>query len=411
MVVMNPSGDVASRQANLILASTGLMLLIIVPVIAATLWFAWRYRHTNEEATYDPEWHHSTGLEVLIWTAPLMIVVALGAMTWLYTHLLDPYRPLDRIDAARPVTADTRTLTVEVVALDWKWMFFYPELNIATINELVAPVDTPINFRLTSTTVMNAFYVPALSGMIYAMPGMETKLHAVMNQEGVYDGFASNYSGPGFSNMHFKFHGLSDQGFNEWVERVRAEGAPLDTARFMELEKPSELEPVHYYSGVEEGLYRRILNMCAQPGKMCMDEMMHVDAQGGGGHHATGRDALVYDTNRSHGDAGHGPSGYVGAADGNAPEGTGAAESPGATFPAANRPTRSGSGQDEAASGEAPHVEHGAGQQPAGGEAPGATAPAPAAPDHGAAGHEGHGGAAQPAAPGEGTVAPNQLND
>ncbi|MFD2237524.1 ubiquinol oxidase subunit II [Aureimonas populi] len=336
MVVMNPSGDVAARQASLILWSTGLMLLIIVPVIAFTLFFAWRYRASNKDATYDPEWNHSTHLEVLIWTAPLMIIIALGAMTWLFTHLLDPYRPLDRIDAATPVTEETPTLDVQVVALDWKWMFIYPELGIATVNELAAPVDTPINFRLTSSSIMNAFYVPALSGMIYAMPGMQTRLHAVINSEGVYNGFSANYSGSGFSNMHFQFLGLSNEDFEAWVERVRAEGQPLDRARYLEVEQPSELEPVHYYSSVEDGLYRSIVNMCAEAGRMCADEMMHIDMQGGAGVDSVHNlERLIYDGNRSHGEtAGYGPSGYAGA-------GSEESEAPGATFPATDRPARS----------------------------------------------------------------------
>ncbi|WP_182084958.1 ubiquinol oxidase subunit II [Aureimonas sp. ME7] len=335
LVVMNPSGFIASQQANLILISTGLMLLIIVPVIVATLWFAWRYRASNPDARYDGDWHHSTQLEVLIWTAPLMIIIALGAVTWISTHLLDPYRPLERIDAARPVTAETPPITVEVVALDWKWMFIYPELGIATVNELAAPVDRPINFKLTSSAIMNTFYVPALAGMIYTMPGMETKLHAVINKPGIYDGLSANYSGPGFSNMHFKFHGLEAAEFDAWVAKVKAEGQPLDRTRYMEVEKPSEAEPIHYYASVDDDLFHSILNMCVEPGRMCMDEMMHIDMQGGGGHDsAANRDRLVYDGNRHHDGAGHGPSGYAGAK----VEGE---EAPGATFPASGRTPRS----------------------------------------------------------------------
>jgi cytochrome o ubiquinol oxidase subunit 2 len=178
MVVMAPSGDIAVQQRDLIIISTVLMLLIIIPVIFLTLFFAWRYRRSNTAATYAPEWHHSTRLEIVIWAAPLAIIIALGAVTWISTHKLDPYRPLDRLDAERAVPADTKPLTVEVVALDWKWLFFYPDLGIATVNELAAPVDMPINFKITSSSVMNSFYIPALAGQIYAMPGMETKLHA-----------------------------------------------------------------------------------------------------------------------------------------------------------------------------------------------------------------------------------------
>ena len=145
-VVMNPSGDIASQQAHLIVVSTLLMLLIIVPVIVLTLVFAWRYRQSNKSATYEPDWDHSTQLELVIWGAPLLIIIALGLLTWISTHTLDPYRPLHRLDAQREMPSDIKPLTVEVVALDWKWLFIYPEQGIATVNELAAPVDVPIQF-------------------------------------------------------------------------------------------------------------------------------------------------------------------------------------------------------------------------------------------------------------------------
>ncbi|QFY63667.1 ubiquinol oxidase subunit II (plasmid) [Rhizobium grahamii] len=297
LVVMSPSGDIAVQQRDLIIVSTVLMLLIIIPVIFLTFLFAWRYRRSNTAATYDPEWHHSTRLEVVIWSAPLAIIIALGAITWISTHKLDPYRPLDRIDAERAMPADAKPLTVEVVALDWKWLFFYPELGIATVNELAAPVDVPINFKITSSSVMNSFYIPALAGQIYAMPGMETKLHAVINKEGVYDGFSANYSGAGFSHMRFKFHGVNQQGFDDWVAQVKQRGTTLNRDTYLKLERPSEKEPVRYYASADKDLYDAILNMCATPGKMCMSEMMHIDMMGGGGKEsAENREKLEYDT-------------------------------------------------------------------------------------------------------------------
>src|SRR3954466_15885181 len=146
MIVMNPAGDVAVQQRNLIIASTALMLLVILPVIALTFLFAWRYRATNTEATYDPDWHHSTQLEVVIWTVPLLIIIALAPLSWISTHTLDPFRPLSRFAPNRPVPADAKPLRVEVVALDWKWLFVYPEFGIASLNEMAAPVDRPISF-------------------------------------------------------------------------------------------------------------------------------------------------------------------------------------------------------------------------------------------------------------------------
>ncbi|MGE6739501.1 ubiquinol oxidase subunit II [Allorhizobium pseudoryzae] len=297
LVVMSPSGDIAMQQRDLIIISVVLMLLIIVPVMCLTLYFAWHYRRSNTTAKYDPEWHHSTRLEVVIWSAPLAIIIALGAVTWISTHKLDPYRPLDRIDANRPVTAETKPITIEVVALDWKWLFLYPEQGIATVNEIAAPIDTPIEFKITGTTVMNSFYIPALAGQIYAMPGMQTKLHAVMNKEGVYDGFSANYSGDGFSGMKFKFHGMNNDGFNAWVAQVKANGTMLNRDTFLKLERPSTRVPVTYYANVENGLYNAILNMCVQPGQMCQDEMMHIDMMGGAGVDShENRQRLEYDT-------------------------------------------------------------------------------------------------------------------
>jgi len=283
LVVMNPSGDVAIQQRDLIITSTVLMLLIIVPVIVLTLFFAWKYRESAKAEDYDPEWHHSTRLEMVIWSAPVAIILMLGTVTWISTHRLDPYRPLERIDENRQVTADIKPITVEVVAMDWKWLFFYPELGIGSVNEFAAPVDVPINFKITGTTAMNSFFVPALAGQIYAMGGMQTKLHAVINKEGVYDGFSANFSGPGFSHMRFKFHGLSQQGFDEWVAKAKEGGKGFGRQEYLEFAKPSEREPVQYFASGDPQLYSAILNRCVEPNKLCMRDMMHIDAKGGGG--------------------------------------------------------------------------------------------------------------------------------
>lgn len=306
---MAPSGDIAVQQRNLIIISTALMLLIIVPVILATLYFAWKYRESNKDADYAPDWDHSARLEVLIWSAPLAIIIILGAITWITTHKLDPYRPLERLEAGRPIPDGTKPLTVEVVAMDWKWLFLYPEYGIASLNEFAAPVDRPITFKITASSVMNSFYIPALAGQVYAMAGMQTKLHAVINKEGAYEGFSANYSGPGFSHMHFDFHGLSRQNFDAWIAKVKAGGTPLGRAEYLVLEKPSEKEPVRYFSQVDPQLYSAILNMCVDTRKMCMHDMMHVDLKGGSGKDShENRGKLEYD-NRHDGvfaPAGHG---------------------------------------------------------------------------------------------------------
>ncbi len=281
LVVLNPSGDVASQQGDLVVISTLLMLLIIVPVMALTVLFAWRYRQSNNTARYEPDWDHSTQLELVIWAAPLLIIICLGAITWVTTHKLDPYRPLDRIAAGKPVPAGTKPLDVQVVALDWKWLFVYPEYGIASVNEMAAPIDRPIRFSITASTVMNSFYVPALAGMIYAMPGMETKLHAVINETGTFKGFSSNYSGAGFSHMRFAFLGLSDGDFDGWVSKVRSAGGSLDRNGYLALEKPSENVPVQHFGAVDPKLFQAVVNMCVRPGTMCMSDMAAIDRAGG----------------------------------------------------------------------------------------------------------------------------------
>lgn len=292
LLVLNPAGDIAAQQGRLIVVSTVLMLLVIVPVIVLTLVFAWRYRASNKAATYKPDWDHSTQLELVIWAVPLLIIIALGAITWINTHTLDPFRQLDRLAPGKPVPSNVQPLEVEVVALDWKWLFLYPEQGIASVNELAAPVDRPIRFKITGTSVMNAFYVPALAGMIYAMPGMQSELNAVINHAGVYDGFSANYSGHGFSHMRFKFHALDDAGFERWVRRVRGSGQALDRLAYLDLEKPSERVPVRHYASVALGLYEDILNRCVDPSRMCVNEMMAIDA--GGGLGLIGLDGLMW---------------------------------------------------------------------------------------------------------------------
>jgi cytochrome o ubiquinol oxidase subunit 2 len=280
-VVLHPSGDVAAQQRNLVIASTILMLVIIIPVMVLTAVFAWRYRASNKDAVYEPDWHHSTQLELVIWSAPLLIIIALGALTWIGTHVLDPYRPIDRLDASRPVTADMKTLRVQVVALDWKWLFLYPDYGIASVNELAAPVDVPIAFQITASNVMNSFFVPALAGQIYAMPGMETQLHAVINRPGDFEGFSANHSGAGFSDMRFRFHGLSQADFEAWVAQVKTGGGSLDRKDYLRLEQPSVREPVRHYGSAAADLYDAILNLCVDPNKMCVKDMMAIDASGG----------------------------------------------------------------------------------------------------------------------------------
>jgi cytochrome o ubiquinol oxidase subunit II len=284
MVVMNPTGDIAVQQRDLILFATGVMLLIIVPVMVLTVVFARKYRRGNTNKTYDPKFDHSTTLELVIWACPLLIIIALSAVTWTSTHLLDPFRPLERISPGKPVPAGTKPLEVQAIALDWKWLFVYPDLGIATVNELALPVDVPVHFSITSTDQFNTFYAPTLAGMIYAMPTMKSELNAVINKPGTSEGYSGNYTGRGYSDMRFKLHGQTPADFDRWVSQVKAGGGALQTANYIDLAKPSEKVPVMHFASVQAGLFDRIVNRCVEPGKPCMVDVMARDMARGGGN-------------------------------------------------------------------------------------------------------------------------------
>ena len=258
--LLNPVGQVGIEERNLIITATLLMLLVVVPVIAMTFIFAWKYRASNKDATYAPKWSHSTKIEVVIWTVPILIILALGVLTYKSTHALDPYRPLE---------SDVKPLTIEVVAMDWKWLFIYPEQGIATVNKIVFPANTPINFRITSDTVMNSFFIPGLGGQIYAMAGMTTKLHLIANHNAEMDGISANYSGAGFTGMKFKAIATSQADFDAWVNEVKASPKQLDQAEYAALSKPSQNNPVALYSSYAPNLFQTIIDKYEgmKPGK------------------------------------------------------------------------------------------------------------------------------------------------
>ncbi|MBA6065561.1 ubiquinol oxidase subunit II [Pseudomonas mosselii] len=251
MVLFNPKGQVGLEQRNLIILATLLMLVVVVPVMIMALVFSVHYRATNEKARYTPEWSHSRGIEAVVWGVPLIIIIVLGVVTWRSTHALDPYRPLE---------ADKVPVKVQVIATDWKWLFVYPELGIASVNELAMPVDTPVDFRVTSDGAITSFFIPALGGQIYAMAGMQTQLHLIANEPGSYTGIAANYNGPGFSDMHFKALAVDQAGFDAWVAKVRGSQRQLDQRRYAQLAKPSVGHPVEHYAAVDAGLFQSLID-------------------------------------------------------------------------------------------------------------------------------------------------------
>ena len=251
MTLLNPTGQVGLEQRNLIITATLLMLLVVVPVIVMTFLFAWKYRASNTKATYTPKWNHSTKIEIAVWTVPVLIIIALGYITYKSTHELDPYRPIE---------SDVKPVTIEVVALDWKWLFIYPEQGIATVNKIVFPAHTPINFKITSDAVMNSFFIPALGGQIYARAGMQTKLHLIANENAEMDGISANYSGAGFTGMKFKAIATSQEDFDAWVSEVKKAPKQLEQAEYAALAKQSQNNPVELYSSVTPNLFQIIVD-------------------------------------------------------------------------------------------------------------------------------------------------------
>jgi cytochrome o ubiquinol oxidase subunit II len=250
MDVLDPKGSVGLAERDLISTSTWAMLIVVIPVIVLTLAFAWRYRASNKSAEYRPTWSHSTGIEVAVWLIPTLIILFLGVLTWKSTHELDPYRPLE---------SNVKPINVEVVALDWKWLFIYPDLGIATVNQLAFPVGTPVNFNITSDSVMNSFFIPQLGGQIYAMAGMQTKLHLIADEAGDYAGESANFSGQGFSDMKFRAIASSPEEFNAWVAKVRASSDRLDMNRYNVVSKPGEKASISYFSTVDPKLFHNII--------------------------------------------------------------------------------------------------------------------------------------------------------
>lgn len=259
-IVLNPAGDVAYQESRLIIIATALMLLIVIPVIGLIFLFIKRYHQNNITASYKPNWNYSFYLEILIWGGPLLIILILSSLTWINTHALDPYQKLARLDKTRYISKNTKSLTIEVVALDWKWLFIYPEQSIASLNEIVAPINVPIHFKITASSVMNSFYIPALAGQIYAMPGMQTELHAVINKLGKYSGFSANYSGAGFSDMNFKFYAVSNINFNKWINVVKSSNSILKKRNYSFLAIPSVNHKVQYFKNIDHTLYLAILH-------------------------------------------------------------------------------------------------------------------------------------------------------
>lgn len=250
LIILNPKGDIGGQEMKLIIIAAALMLTVVIPAIVMTFLFAWRFRASNEKNRYIPNWH-SKIVEKCIWIIPVLIVTVLSVLIWIYSHSLDPYKP---------IKSATKPLVIQVISMDWKWLFIYPDQNIATVNEIVFPVNVPVHFYLTSDTVINSFFIPQLGSQIMTMAGMQTQLYLDANQEGQYQGISSNFSGKGFTGMNFKVVVTSNDQFQNWVNQVKTSSKQLDLSTYNNLAEQSENNPVQYYSPVTMQLFNTIIN-------------------------------------------------------------------------------------------------------------------------------------------------------
>jgi cytochrome o ubiquinol oxidase subunit 2 len=265
--ILDPQGPVGAAEKLIILNSLGIMLAIVIPTILATFGIAWWFRASNTRALYRPDWEYSGRIELVVWAIPAMVVILLGGIGWVGSHDLDPQKPL---------SANAKPIEIQVVSLDWKWLFIYPEQRIASINRLVVPVGVPVHFQLTSATVMNSFFVPQLGSQIYTMAGMTTQLNLQADKPGSYSGLSAQFSGDGFSGMHFSYDAVSQSQFEEWLAKARSQGPTLDLAGYTRLARQSTDIAPYTYRDVTQGLFAMIPRLTA-----------HAEETGASSHAAT----------------------------------------------------------------------------------------------------------------------------
>ena len=248
--ILDPVGPVGHAEKTILINSTAIMLAIIIPTMIATVAFAWWFRRGNSKATYRPDWEYSGAVEMVVWAIPALTVMLLGGIAWIGSHDLEPSKPL---------ASNVAPLKVDVVSLDWKWLFIYPDQGIATVNQLVVPAGTPVSFRLTSATVWNVFWVPQMGTMIYAMPRMTTRLNLQADRQGSFNGLSGHFSGDGFPGMQFQVQSLPADQFATWAQGARGSGLKLDGPGYAELSKPSSYVKPMTYGAVAPGLFDAIV--------------------------------------------------------------------------------------------------------------------------------------------------------
>lgn len=254
--VLDPKGPIAAADRQILLNSLGIMLAIVVPVILATLGVAFWFRASNMRARYRPDFTYSGRLEMLVWSIPAMTVFLVGGVAWIGAHDVSP---------RKPIASTVKPLRVQVASLDWKWLFIYPDQGVASVNHLTIPVGTPISLELTSSGVMNSFFVPQLGSQIYTMAGMVTRLQLQADDAGTYRGFSAQFSGEGFSDMHFDADAVTSEKFSQWLDSVRSAGPELNAQTYADLAKPSVAVAPFNFRSVAPGLFNSILVSEVQP--------------------------------------------------------------------------------------------------------------------------------------------------
>lgn len=250
IAVLQPKGQIADKQFRLIIVSTLLMLIVVLPVFWLTFWIAWKYRESNTKARYTPDWDHHPVLESIWWGLPCAIILVLAVVAWKSSH---------ELDQSRPIYSSVMPLKVQVVAMDWKWLFIYPDHGIATVNYFEFPANRPVDFQITSDAPMNSFWIPSLGGQIYAMAGMSTQLHLIASLTGSYAGSSANLSGQGFAGMKFKAVSVSDIDFNDWVGQVSQSVGKLDMSSYYKLAAPSQDNPPANYAVTDPNVYDKVI--------------------------------------------------------------------------------------------------------------------------------------------------------
>jgi cytochrome o ubiquinol oxidase subunit 2 len=254
--VLNTQGHIGDEERRLMYIALLLSLIVVVPVFTLLLVFAWRYRESNKKAKYSPELDQNGAAETIWWLIPSVLILILSVITWTSSHKLDPYKPL---------ASTTKPLKIQVVSLDWKWLFIYPDQHIASVNEVRFPEKTPITFQITSDSVMNSFWIPQLGGQIYAMPGMQTELHLMADKTGQFAGSSANISGSGFAGMTFAAHSLSADDFTKWTQTVQKSASSLTDKTYALLATPSKNNPVTFYASADPHLYDTIMTKYMMP--------------------------------------------------------------------------------------------------------------------------------------------------